>query len=326
MASLRERASLNWMVGKDEDEAVQDCVGLQEEAWLLGQPGLNSFLDHMTETVVGDVAPSRAALVDEWRKANDHYYDLEIKEAGIADQVEILDLPPVLAPHSAEIMADSSYQRAFDVLPTRFAMVQLERLVSSQRHVNLSHVRRLRSRLSPSPALEELFRFCFPLERSELKVRMRPSGRNRFTICSESSDFRFHEAVMFQPEQIMGYAAKGAVGGIIGLVVGFGSNFVCGVQSDSRVLLHNGHHRAYALLEHGITHAPCIIETVTRKEELSLVARSRVLEAAAFYFKAARPPLLKDFLDPRTRKVVTVPRQVHMIDVSFEVQDYTADG
>jgi hypothetical protein len=24
--------------------------------------------------------------------------------------------------------------------------------------------------------------------------------------------------------------------------------------------------------------------------------------------------------------VVTVPRQVHMIDVSFEVQDYTADG
>jgi hypothetical protein len=76
------------------------------------------------------------------------------------------------------------------------------------------------------------------------------------------------------------------------------------------------------LLDHGVTHAPCIIQTVTRRDELNLIAGEDVQEAPAFYFKAARPPLLKDFLDPRIRKVQRIPRPVQMIDIKFEVQDH----
>ncbi len=316
------------LIGEVRPEQVagnegRDRDAIQEEIMLLGQPTLGRYLDYMTETVIGGASLQRNVLVDEWRAANDLYYDLETSEAGLADHVEILDLPAPLKPLVSAIRAESSYRRAFDMLPTRFAMVQLDRVVASQRRVNLSHAKRLRAHLGASPSLEQLFRFSLPLDRPDVRVGMHPSGKNRFTLWSESSDFRFQEAVLFRPEQIAEHAAKGVVSGVVGLMVGFGSNFLCAAQSGSRLLLVNGHHRAYALLEQGITHAPCIIETVTRLDELALVADSDVLEAPAFYFKSPRPPLLKDFLDPRIRKVVSVPRKVHMIDVSFKIREYS---
>jgi hypothetical protein len=60
-----------------------------------------------------------------------------------------------------------------------------------------------------------------------------------------------------------------------------------------------------------------IIQTVTRGEELGLVG-SKIAEEPAFYFKAARPPVLKDFFDPKIRKVLQVPKMLRMVEVSFE--------
>jgi hypothetical protein len=87
----------------------------------------------------------------------------------------------------------------------------------------------------------------------------------------------------------------------VGLVVGFSTNFFNVVRDDKRLLLHNGYHRACALRALGITHVPCVIQTVTRRDELDLIAKDNVAEDPAFYFAACRPPLLKDFFDPRIR-------------------------
>lgn len=315
-----------WAMSKDQSNTpqheTQQEQAQQEQAWLLGQPPLDTYLEHAAKTAASRSGSARSELVDEWRKANDYYYELEITEAGQADQIELLELPSSLHPLASEVMADSSYRRAFDTLPTRIAMVQLERLIVTQRHVNLPHAKRLRAQLSSTPPPEELFRFCLPLRRPDLSVKIKRTGADRFTLWSESSDFRFQEAVMLQPDQIVGHDPKGAVGGVIGLMVGFGSNFLCAVQSENRLVLRNGYHRAYSLLEHGVTHAPCIVETVSRRDELELVAGGRLRDAPVFYFKAPRPPLLRDFLDPNIRKVIRAPRVLHMIDVHFDVHDY----
>jgi hypothetical protein len=105
-------------------------------------------------------------------------------------------------------------------------------------------------------------------------------------------------------------------------MVGYGSNFLNVIQSDGRLLLHNGYHRAYALRELGVTHAPCIMQTATRRDELNLVASRSVLEDPAFYLKAARPPLLKDFFDPRLRKVLRVPKILRVVELSFEAKEF----
>lgn len=297
-----------------------------EQVWLLGQPTLDNYLDHVRKNVIGGSQIAPSAIVDEWRAANDYYFELETAEAGLADKIAVRDLPAGMRPLADEVMAHASYRRSFNLLPTRFAMVELEHLVAGQRHIDHSHVNRLKERLPAQLSPEELFTFCLPLDRRDIEFRLRRAGRNRYTISSDSSDLRFQEAVMLRPSQIVGHDAKGTLGGALGLFVGFGSNFLTAIQADGRLLLNNGHHRACALLEHGITHAPCIIETVTRSDELNLVAGTKIQETPTFYFKAARPPLLKDFLDPKIRKMVRIPRVIHSIDITFDVQDYEVDA
>jgi hypothetical protein len=303
-------------------EQVTQRDGAQEELWLLGQPPLHHYLDYVQDHVIDGKALPRSALVDEWRTANDYYYDLEISEAGIADKIGIHDLPRSLKPLEDEVRANPCFRRSYDMLPTRFAMVELERLVVAQLHVNLTHTNRLRRQLPAQPGAEEVFRFCHPIDRPGPQINIRRISGTRYSFTSDSSDLRFREAALLRPDQIAGGERFGPSAVVMGLVVGFSSNFLTAIQSDNRLLLHNGHHRAFALLDHGVTHAPCIIQTVTRRDELNLIAGEDVQEAPAFYFKAARPPLLKDFLDPRIRKVQRIPRPVQMIDIKFEVQDH----
>ncbi|GEO14820.1 hypothetical protein [Microvirga aerophila] len=303
-------------------EQVTQRDGAQEELWLLGQPPLHHYLDYVQDHVIDGKALPRSALVDEWRTANDYYYDLEISEAGIADKIGIHDLPQSLKPLENDVRANACFRRSYDMLPTRFAMVELERLVVAQLHVNLTHTNRLRQQLPAQPGAEEVFRFCHPIDRPGPQINIRRISGTRYSFTSDSSDLRFREAALLRSDQIAGGERFGPTAVIMGLVVGFSSNFLTAIQSDNRLLLHNGHHRAFALLDHGVTHAPCIIQTVTRRDELNLIAGEDVQEAPAFYFKAARPPLLKDFLDPRIRKVQRIPRPVQMIDIKFEVQDH----
>jgi hypothetical protein len=309
-------ARRDWAFGATEDAAIH------EEVWLLGQPPLGDYLSYVRKTVLGGDALNRAELVDEWRKANDRFYDLEENEAGFADGGEVRGIDPSLLPLAGEIRHDARFRRAFDSLPTRFAMVELDRLVVEQPHINLNHVERLKAGIASSPTLEDLFRFCLPLEPSPADVKLRRTGSKKFLFWSESSDFRFLEAVQLKEHQLTDFETYGPIGAIIGLVVGFGSNFLCAIESEKRLLLHNGHHRAYALRDLGITHAPCIVQTVTRRDELNLVASSDVADNPAFFFKAKRPPVLKDFFDPRLRKVFRVPQLIRAVEMSFEVRGF----
>ncbi|WP_336490607.1 hypothetical protein [Methylobacterium nigriterrae] len=293
------------------------------EAWLLGQPGLQDFLGYVEDHTVGAPAVSRSELVDEWRAANDYYHHLELNEAGVADAVEVRDLDADYADLVEEVRADPRYRRAFDKLPTRFAMVELDRLVVAQSHIDLDHAERLVARADDLLSAEALFRFCQPLGDFEAPVEVQKAGPRRYLFTSASSDLRFHECLLLKPQDLAEHVAFGSVSGAIALVVGFGSNFLSVVQSDTRLLLHNGHHRAYALRAMGIRYAPCIVQTATRGEELGLLASSKVMASPSFYFRAARPPLLKDFFEPRLRKVLQVRRTSQVIELSFEVKDYS---
>lgn len=309
-------AKTAWLPGLKEQPSQS------EEAWLLGQPPLQRYLDYMQDTAIGSAAMSRSALVDEWRTANDYWYELEQSEAGIADRVEIRDIDCSLQPCIDEVVASDRFRRGFNELPTRFAMVELEKLIVSQRHVDIHHTERLKARLAGDTSLEQLFWFCMPVRSEESPVDMRRLGSKRFLVWSKSSDFRFHEAALLKPSQISGYEPFGPVGAAIGVMLGYGSNLLNAVQSDNRLLLHNGHHRAYTLLEMGFTHAPCIIRTVTRRDELNLLVSADAASDPSFFFRAARPPMLKDFFDPKIRKVVKVPRLMRLLEISIDIKEH----
>ncbi len=116
---------------------------------------------------------------------------------------------------------------------------------------------------------------------------------------------------------MIGHETFGPVSGMVGLPVGFGSNFLTAIRFEDRILLHNGYHRACALRALGLSHAPCILQTVTRRDELQAAAKDQVADDPAFYFRSKRPPLLKDYFDPRLRKILRVHATLKVIEVDF---------
>ncbi len=305
--------------------AAEGTIGAtagQEEIVLLGQPPLCDYLDFIREMGVGGEDADPRLLTDEWRLANDYYHDLEEREAGIADAVDIGPLDPALAPLAEEVMSDPRYRCTFDAVPGEFAMVELDRLVVYQTQVTRGFIEGLKRRLGPGPDPVRLFRFCMPLGQPEAPLRARRMGSRRFVFSSYSMDVRYHEPVLLRPDQIRDYHTFGAIGGVVGLVIGFSSNLLNVIRSDGRLLLHNGYHRACAMRALGITHAPAIVQTVTRRDELDVCGPKAVVENPAFYFRAARPPLLKDFFDPKIRKVLPVHKTLRVVEVNFEVREF----
>lgn len=296
----------------------------REELWLLGQPALTDYLDYVRRAVIGGEDIDRRSLIDAWRAANDAYFELESEEDGLADTVERRPLPKAMAPLAAELKSSPHFAATFDRMPTTIEMVELDKIVVSQRRVTKTFVDRLAAKLAPHPDPAGLFRFCQPLERRDPPVTIRRLSADRYLFASESNDLRVLNTTLLRPEQLLLQQSSGPVAAAVGVSVGYGSNFLSLIRCEDRVVLHNGYHRAVAMRAAGITHAPCIVQTVTRKDELEVSAGDAVAEDPAFYFRARRPPLLRDFFDPRIVTVLKARPFLKLIEVSFEVREHNA--
>lgn len=301
------------------------AANAREEFWLLGQPSLTDYLDYVDNAVVGGDAMNRRTLIDAWRDANDVYHALETEEEGIADEVEIESLPDAMAPLVAELEASPLFAETFDRMPTAIEMVELDKIVVSQRRVTKTFVDSLARKLTPHPDAAGLFRFCQPLERRDPPVSIRRLSSGRYLFASESNDLRLLDTTLLRPGQLSSLRNLGPVAAAVGVVVGYGSNFLSLVRSDDRVVLHNGYHRAVAMRAAGITHAPCIVQTVTRRDELEVSAGPAVVEDPAFYFRSRRPPLLKDFFDPRIVTTLKARPFLKLIEVGVEIREHNAN-
>jgi hypothetical protein len=136
---------------------------------------------------------------------------------------------------------------------------------------------------------------------------------------SPSDDMRFLGSMPLEPENITDYPPPGNLAGVVGLAVGFGSNFLNAIYAEKRLILNNGSHRAYALRDLGITRVPCIVQHISSRDELSVLASTAITDAPNFYLQDPRPMMLKDYFDPRLRKVMPVHRRLRQVTVKFDV-------
>src|SRR5256885_1579513 len=124
------------------------------------------------------------------------------------------------------------------------------------------------------------------------------------------------------PGQMSGYPACGPVVGVIGAVVGYGSNYLNALACEGRLVLNNGFHRAYALRGLGVTHVPCVVQRLAGRADLEHVGRAAVRREPELYFDRARPPLLKDFFDASLCRQVTCPRKARHVRVTLTVEEF----
>jgi hypothetical protein len=292
--------------------------------WLLGQPHLEEYLGFVARRVVGGDKLSPMGLADEWRAANDHYYHLEQTEAGEADRFRTRALPAGLASRVEAVIADPHFRATFDAVPTTIEWVELDRLVLWQGSVDDTFATARGAPLGVRPDPARLFDYCLPLRRDPPPFTVRRLAADHYQIISEATDLSAQSPRLLDPIMRDTLETTGPVAAALALPVAFGANFMSAIRSDNRLLLHNGYHRAYALRAMGVRYAPCVVQTVTRRDELKLVADSRVASDPAFYFRAARPPMLRDFFDSKLTKRLIVHPIRTVVDVRVTAATWSA--
>jgi hypothetical protein len=175
--------------------------------------------------------------------------------------------------------------------------------------------------LGSSLSLEAIFRICMPFDHPTPPVRFARVAKDSFVFASESNDLRFLESIVLQPTQLSEYESSGPLAGVVGVAVGYGSNFLNAVALEGRLALNNGFHRAYALRSLGVTQVPCVVQRLSSRAELQLVGRSALRREPEIYFDLARPPVLKDFFDPILCRTVIRARKTRHVRVTFSVEE-----
>lgn len=71
---------------------------------------------------------------------------------------------------------------------------------------------------------------------------------------------------------------------------------------------------------------PCIIQHVTRLDELALIANEQVANQPDIYLAHPRPSVLKDYFDPKLRKTVPVLRKFRQVKSALALKLRTYRG
>lgn len=305
-----------------DESQTMDVAAPQADAdeylYLIGQPTLKQFLRFVKDRAVNPEGSGN--LTEEWQTANAVMRKLEKEEAGIANNPTIEPVSPD-SELLLEFLKNPLVRNSFNTVPTEVAYVNLNELVVYQHHIDLTFVRRLEQNLKPHLTEEEIFRFCLPNERVLPPAKWSRMHRDTYVFVSPSNDLRFLGVMPLEGNHVQGYPHPGNLVGVVGLAVGFGSNFVNAIYAEGRLILNNGSHRAYALREMGITRVPCIVQHVSCREQLNVLACTAVTDAPNFFLKEPRPMMLKDYFDPRLRKILPVHKRTRQVTVKFEIDD-----
>jgi hypothetical protein len=290
-----------------------------EHLYLTGRPALKHFLRYVRGHAVHP--PGEAALVEEWRVANEIVRTLTREEAGLADGPPMERLGPEYEPLLVEFLKNPLVRHNYNTVPTDIVMVELDRLVVYQKHIDLGFVRELEQTLGRTPTDEQIFRACLPCDPPQPPVKWSRAHGDAFVFVSPSNDLRFLGAMRLQAYNLKDYPPPGNLVGIVGIAVGFGSNFLNAIYAENRLILNNGSHRAYALRKLGITHVPCVVQHVSLRDELALVASSDIDRDPDAYLKHPRPSMLKDYFDPRLHTAMPVHRRMQQVTIRFEFEE-----
>ncbi len=290
-----------------------------EELCLLGVTRLPDFIEFVRQKAVGGRQRDEGELVDVWRKAAGVFAGLQVSEGGVADKPEVRPLSRKLQAHVRKLSALPHFQASFSAVPVSFGMVELDRLIVSQQHITQSSVQKMIRSLKPPLAESALADLCLPLtpDTSGFGVALEENGR--YIFSSDTHDARFLGAKLVKPSDIKGHVVGGHIQAVLALSVGFTTNVLNVVRYGQRMVLNNGYHRAIALRQLGITHAPCLIQVCSHWEEVGLAGSQEIYHNAPVYFTAPRPPLLRDYGNTALTKAFATVRRRKQITLTYEV-------
>lgn len=295
------------------------AVTPDETLCLLGATRLADFITFVRERTVGGRERDKGELADLWRQAAKAFEVLQTTEAGIADASPVKSLSGALQSHVKKLAKLGHFQRTFSTVPVAFGMVELDKLVVYQQHIMTSAVAKMTDTLKAPLSDTALADLCLPLNAADAGFKVALEEDGRFIFVSDSHDARFQGAQLVKPSDIKGLKVNGHSQAVVALSFGFTTNVLNVVRYGKRMVLNNGYHRAFALRQMGVTHAPCLIQVCAHWEDVGLVGSSEMMDNGPVYFSSTRPPLLKDYANPDLVQTFPAKRLRKEIRLSYEV-------
>lgn len=286
--------------------------------FLAGRPPISEFLSFIRTMTVQGHECDAGDMMQRWRTAAAHWRELELSQAGLADDQQVLAMPQAMQAVADQLTADPGFQRAYAGIPTRLGCVDLDRLVVFQKFINCTFAQTLQAGIGDPSDGKALAELAYGINRPLPQVQVRQAGQHRYQLTSVSNDLRILDSVVLRPDQVQGLALGGRPCQILALAIGFGTNHLNIIDINGRHVLNNGSHRAYAMRAMGVRYAPAVIQTIESDDELEYVGSGDLLESPERYLEAERPPMLRDYFDPLLAEVFEVPSKRLMIEASWE--------
>ena len=293
----------------------------EDHRYLLSRSSLDSYMEFVGDYSLDPGQVNRREHTESWKAADMAMRGLRKSEPDRADGELTKPLPKKFKSVVLKVDADPFFQQAFQDATWALRLIDLDKVVVSQKLVSEKHIERLRQRLNGIKSDLDLFRFCLPYDREPTPHRTSRIGDNEFAFVSDSNDLRFLDAVLLRPDQIVGYQPTGPIAGALALVVGFGSNYLSVIEANGRLILNNGHHRASALSLEGKRWVPCVVQTITHPGEFAMHMPRAVRNNADFYLSEPRPPLVADYFDPVLSRRVRLGLTTKHVRLRYSVDE-----
>lgn len=268
-------------------------------------------------------------IMTSWRAIQPRVAEVLQREAGLAETVSIAPIPEQHQAVVDSYLSDSLFQKMFSGPPVRVGVVEIDKLVASQRMVNLGYVKGLTKRFGgPSPTFKDLLEICVSPHREITEtIQHLEVAPNAHVFSSPNSDIRFLGAFVkrhLTKDELELAEAGGLPAAAVIAFVGYGGAPVNALAADlpagKRLILNNGFHRVYALRRLGVTHIPVVIQEV-RDPQLEFPPQVAQLPRE-YLLGVPRPPLMKDFFEPGFTITLKVLDRVRVVSMSIMLNHY----
>lgn len=306
------------------DDSIKIPIGTHHflQRYLLAFATQAEVLNHVRTQAIGEEAERIPGIIESWNKLQPKVTELVRVESGLPDTIGIEPVPDECQPYLESVTRDPLFQKTFASLPSRFAMVEIDKLVAPQRTVNLDYVRKLSHRFSKSPNLAELLDFCVSHKREMDPIQHLEIAQNTHVFSSPNSDIRFLGAfVKDLADEDLNYAVLGGLpAAAIIAFIGYGGAPLNAFLAGRRVILNNGFHRAYALRSIGVTRIPLVIQQVRNAQlEFPPVVLGLPKE---YLLNFQRPVLMKDFFVPEFAITLKVRERIKMVTLGIALNQH----
>jgi hypothetical protein len=177
----------------------------------------------------------------------------------------VVDLPDTAKAYLAQVEASPRFNNTVNPFTWSFKLVEITPILAFQVHVETDRANSLWSNAGGGTDLDSLLRLCLPIDIADIREGVDFTKKFDPTNTSERGSVTFETS---NPN--IRLIAGGPLGHddvkkleYAGIALGEGSRLVQVAELNGRFFLRNGYHRAYKMMENGVTHMPCLVLQVS---------------------------------------------------------------